>query len=184
VQVAKNLVLAGVGNITISDERTASPGEEDNFLVPCDTTEGTLISQACAESLREMNPLVTITHGDSNAMAFAESKDLGDYNSVLAFDVPAPCIQKLDSLCSEVNVPFASCTCRGVSGWIFLNPQNHEYIVEVGYFNFIIYGMRWSSHSRLLFPEYYWEFKWRDCEESASPQDSGFKLSGCIQNYV
>lgn len=139
MQVAKNLVLAGVGNITIADERIVSPEEEENFLVSSNITTDTLISQACALSLREMNPLVKITHADSNPMAFAESEDLKDYNSVLAFDIAAPCIQKLDSLCSGVNVPFASCTCRGVSGWIFLNPQNHEYIIEVCRLNLIMY---------------------------------------------
>jgi hypothetical protein len=52
------------------------------------------------------------------------------YNAILAFDMAASVIRTLDDLCSSLNVPLCACTSRGVSGWIFINPQRHEYIVE------------------------------------------------------
>lgn len=131
LQVTKNLALAGVGTIELVDSRTGSNSINGNFLMPFDVSSGASVSQLCAKELAGMNPLVDIKHIHAHLSEYIDSCDMKRYDAVMTFDMPAFFISKVDSVCQAVNVPFASCSCRGVSGWIFLNPQNHQYIVEV-----------------------------------------------------
>ena len=55
-QVAKNLVLAGVGALTVMDDRPRASAPPGNFLVPHDA-DATTVAAASAATLAEMNPL-------------------------------------------------------------------------------------------------------------------------------
>lgn len=127
----KNLALAGVGSIVLVDERTIGQVNQGNFLLSSQMDENRLLSEASACSLREMNPLVKIDYSDKNLTDFLENEQVEHFGIVLAFDLCSSDVDKVDSLCSAKSIPFACCICRGVSGWIFSNPQNHEYAVEV-----------------------------------------------------
>ena len=136
IEVAKNLILAGIGLLHLVDDRTVGPDAtlDGNFLVPA-TPEvvGTSVAERCAEGLREMNPLVDVSCETTDAKGYVERADdeqLGQYSAVLAFDMPATTVRAIDERCASLNIPLCACTSRGVGGWIFLNPQRHEYIVE------------------------------------------------------
>jgi hypothetical protein len=143
-QVIKNLALAGVGSIVLVDERTIGQVNQGNFLISSEMDDNRLLSEASACSLREMNPLVKIDHSDKSLTDFLENEQVENFGIVLAFDLSSSDVDKVDSLCSAKSIPFACCICRGVSGWIFSNPQNHEYVVEVseGIFSNYLYGLR------------------------------------------
>ncbi|KAI8111662.1 hypothetical protein M9435_004161 [Picochlorum sp. BPE23] len=130
MEVIKNLALAGVGSIVLVDERTIGQVNQGNFLISSEMDENRLLSEASACSLREMNPLVKIDHSDKSLTDFLENEQVENFGIVLAFDLSSSDVDKVDSLCSAKSIPFACCICRGVSGWIFSNPQNHEYVVE------------------------------------------------------
>lgn len=63
-QFCKNIVLAGVGSLTLNDDRLVT--EEllsANFLVPSDenVTSGKSLAELCCESLKDFNPMVTVS---------------------------------------------------------------------------------------------------------------------------
>lgn len=130
-QVIKNLALAGVGSIVLVDERTIGQVKQGNFLISSDMDESRLLSESSACSLREMNPLVKIDYSDKSLADFLDNELVEHFGIVLAFDLSSSVVDRVDSLCSAKSIPFASCTCRGVSGWVFSNPQDHEYVIEV-----------------------------------------------------
>ncbi len=133
--MTKNLVLAGIGLLHLVDDATLSdttlPG---NFLVPASPdVVGLSVAEQCAKGLKEMNPLVDVAHVVADPQTHIRSvrlHALKAYSAVLAFDMPAQIIREIDLECASLNVPFCACTSRGVSGWIFVNPQRHEFIVE------------------------------------------------------
>ena len=136
--MTKNLVLAGIGLLHLVDDGTLSdatlPG---NFLVPATPdVVGASVSETCAKGLKEMNPLVDVSSEIADPRTYVQAADdnmvhaLGNYNTVLAFDMPATIVREIDERCASLNIPFCACTSRGVSGWIFVDPQRHEYIVE------------------------------------------------------
>ena len=129
--MTKNLVLAGIGMMVLVDERTLAD-DHGSFLIPANISqEGSSVSQLCAEGLQEMNPLVKLENISKKPSECLEASIFNGFDAVLAFDMPAHLIAKADSICAGLNIPFASCNGRGTCGWIFLNPQNRKYVVEV-----------------------------------------------------
>jgi molybdopterin/thiamine biosynthesis adenylyltransferase len=131
LQVAKNLALAGIGTMVLVDGSTLGE-DHGSFLIPADMEKThASVSQLCSKGLKEMNPLIHLINIDKNPSEYLESACLNDFDAVLAFDIPAHLISKADSQCADLNIPFASCNARGTCGWIFMNPQNRKYVVEV-----------------------------------------------------
>ncbi|WMV35484.1 hypothetical protein MTR67_028869 [Solanum verrucosum] len=64
IEFCKNIVLAGVGSLTLNDDRLVT--EEllsANFLVPPDenVTRGKSLAELCCESLKDFNPMVSVS---------------------------------------------------------------------------------------------------------------------------
>lgn len=61
-ELSKNLALAGVGHLTVLDDRTYVAGDlsHGNFLVSASTQPGTPLAEATAASLQEMNPFIEV----------------------------------------------------------------------------------------------------------------------------
>lgn len=63
-QFCKNIVLAGVGSVTLNDDRLVT--EElltANFLVPPDPNvyTGKSLAELCSDSLKDFNPMVRVS---------------------------------------------------------------------------------------------------------------------------
>lgn len=64
VQFCKNIVLAGVGSVTLNDDRPVNEeAESANFLIPFDCNEfaGLSVAEVCSESLKNFNPMVRVS---------------------------------------------------------------------------------------------------------------------------
>lgn len=64
LQFCKNIVLAGVGSVTLNDDRLVT--EEilsANFLIPHDESvfSGKSLADLCCDSLKDFNPMVRVT---------------------------------------------------------------------------------------------------------------------------
>lgn len=132
--MAKNLVLAGIGEILLIDDIRVSESQlQVNFLIDGSTGPDDFVAQACIKTLKEMNPMVIVEGKTESPAVFLSRGDVSDYGIVLCFNLDASVISKADEICSRSNLPILTSNCRGVSGWIFSNPQVHNYVVEVRY---------------------------------------------------
>lgn len=64
VQFCKNIVLAGVGSLTLIDDRVATEEAfSSNFLIPPDESVygGKTLAQLCCDSLKDFNPMVRVS---------------------------------------------------------------------------------------------------------------------------
>lgn len=64
MQACKNIVLAGIGSLTLIDDSPMTlEASVANFLVPFDELEGqgNSIAEVCAASLRDYNPMVRVS---------------------------------------------------------------------------------------------------------------------------
>ncbi|GLC36363.1 hypothetical protein PLESTB_000769800 [Pleodorina starrii] len=59
-EIAKNIVLAGVGTVTLLDNTPATSAAPGNFLVEPGSAAGKSVAEACAATLQAMNPLMTV----------------------------------------------------------------------------------------------------------------------------
>lgn len=63
LQFCKNIVLAGVGSLTLVDDRMVT--EEAlaaNFLIPADVEyNGKSLAEVCCDALKDFNPMVRVS---------------------------------------------------------------------------------------------------------------------------
>ncbi|KAI9181201.1 hypothetical protein LWI28_012424 [Acer negundo] len=130
-EFCKNIVLAGVGSLTLVDDRVVT--EEAlfaNFLVQPDETMygGKTIAEVCCDSLKEFNPMVRVSveKGDlsSFGLEFYEKFDVVVV-SCCSFTTKKLVNEKCRKL--SKHVAFYTVDCRDSCGEIFVDLQNHKY---------------------------------------------------------
>ncbi|RHN43295.1 putative NAD(P)-binding domain-containing protein [Medicago truncatula] len=130
-EFCKNIVLAGVGSLTLIDDRPIT--EEllsSNFLIPPDENiyNGKTIAQLCCDSLKDFNPMVRV---------FVEKGDLSSFDVEFfgKFDVVVVscCSRSAKKLANEKcrkaskRVAFYTVDCRDSCGEVFVDLQDYKY---------------------------------------------------------
>ncbi|KAJ6843888.1 SUMO-activating enzyme subunit 1B-1-like [Iris pallida] len=131
VEFCKNIVLAGVGSLTLMDDRKVTEDAiQANFLIPLyeAKNEGRSLAELCCDSLREFNPMVHVS---------VEKGDLAQFNGEF-FDkfeavVVSSCSLEnkiaIDEKCRKrpKRIAFYAIGCRDSCGEIFVDLQDYTY---------------------------------------------------------
>ncbi|DBA82539.1 hypothetical protein WJX79_008668 [Trebouxia sp. C0005] len=126
VEVAKNIVLAGVGSLSLMDSTLCASADPDNFLVPHDAKHQASVAEVSAAALQEMNPLVKV----SVQAGSADVKDLSfvaSYQVVLLVDQSLERQQAWDQACTAHGAAFYSAASQGTCTYFFANLHNHTF---------------------------------------------------------
>ncbi|KAL8456685.1 hypothetical protein ACS0TY_033949 [Phlomoides rotata] len=136
VEFCKNIVLAGVGSVTLNDDRIVT--EEllsANFLIPPDQNiySGKSLAELCSDSLKDFNPMVRVS---------VEKGELSDFNAEFfdKFDaVVISCCslstkKSVNEKCRKLlkRIAFYTVDCRDSCGEIFVDMQNYVYTQKKG----------------------------------------------------
>ncbi|KAG5234277.1 SUMO-activating enzyme [Salix suchowensis] len=133
-EFCKNIVLAGVGSLTLVDDRDVSEEAlSANFLIPPDESvcRGKTLAELCCDSLREFNPMVRVSveKGDLASLG-AEFFDKFD---VVVISCCSLATKKLiNEKCRKLSkrVSFYTVDCRDCCGEIFVDLQKYNYAKE------------------------------------------------------
>ncbi|CAL0325281.1 unnamed protein product [Lupinus luteus] len=130
-EFCKNIVLAGVGSLTLVDDRLATEEAfSANFLIPPDENVygGKTLAQLCCDSLKDFNPMVRVS---------VEKGDLSTFDVAFfaKFDVVVVscCSLSVKKLVNEKcrtlskRVAFYAVDCRDSCGEIFVDLQHYKY---------------------------------------------------------
>ncbi|KAH9770007.1 SUMO-activating enzyme subunit 1A [Citrus sinensis] len=124
-EFCKNIVLAGVGSLTLMDDRVVTEEAwSANFLIPPDENVygGKTIAEVCCDSLKDFNPMVRVS---------VEKGDLSSLDGEFydKFDVV---VKLINEKCRKLSkrVAFYTVDCRDSCGEIFVDLQNHKYSKE------------------------------------------------------
>lgn len=113
-EVAKNVVLAGIGSVTLQHD-AQQPRPTANFLACAACPDGD-VAQATASELQEMNPLVKVTADDANS----DTSDV--YHAALlvvsATTGLADAVAWADRLRTQGTRVFVAAS-RGTTSWFF-----------------------------------------------------------------
>ena len=131
-QVAKNIVLAGVGSVVLVDDAPVGSHAPGNFLVHADAETDLTVAEASVATLQDMNPLVKVSSLPGAASTFVTPDSLAGFNVLVLVGQPAGVIERADGACAEAGVAFYAAVSRGIFGWVFANLHQHSYAVEVG----------------------------------------------------
>ena len=128
-EIAKNLVLAGIGGITIMDHQAVV--EEDlgsQFLIN-EEYIGQNRAQAAGAELRKMNPRVNIIT-DTEDVAFKTPEYFAGFNIVITTGLMFEMASTINMTCRMYNVKFYAADVFGMYGYIFTDLIAHSYVIE------------------------------------------------------
>lgn len=126
-EVAKNVVLAGIGSVTLMDDSPVSSRRHGNFLVPADTDPSSSVAEASAATLRDMNPLVAIKTHAGLPETFSSTDDLADFDVIVLLEASLTVQERWDGWAKKHGVRFFSACVRGPMGYLFANLGEHMY---------------------------------------------------------
>ncbi|VVA92564.1 unnamed protein product [Arabis nemorensis] len=130
-EFCKNIVLAGVGSVTLMDDGLVNEDTLNaNFLIPPDDNAymGKTVAEVCSDSLKEFNPmvLVSVAKGDLSTLGaeFFEKFDVVviGYSSRATKKAVNEKWRKLSK-----QVAFYTVDCRNSCAEIFVDLQNYKY---------------------------------------------------------
>ncbi|PFH55586.1 hypothetical protein XA68_17992 [Ophiocordyceps unilateralis] len=129
-EVAKNLVLAGIGSLTLLDGATVV--EEDlcaQFLLVGDDVIGQNRAQAASGFLRELNPRVKI-HVDPENVSSKGPSYFAGFDVVIATDLDPDSFNIINTATRINGKAFYAGGTQGMYGFIFSDLIEHEYVIE------------------------------------------------------
>jgi ubiquitin-like 1-activating enzyme E1 A len=130
-EFCKNIVLAGVGSLTLMDDRPVT--EESlsaNFLIAPDqdVVSGKSLAELCCDSLKDFNPMVRVSVEKGDLSSFG-----GDFYNKFDVVVVSCCSltakKSINEKCRKLSkrIAFYSVDCRDSCGEIFVDLQNFTY---------------------------------------------------------
>lgn len=128
-EIAKNLVLAGTGSLTILDHENVVEEDLGSQFLITDEDVGKNRAEAAAVELRKMNPRVNVVT-DSDNIAHKMPFYFSMFNVVIATVQPFEMAQMINMACRESAVKFYAADIHGVYGYVFSDLLMHQYVIE------------------------------------------------------
>ncbi|KZV44548.1 SUMO-activating enzyme subunit 1B-1-like [Dorcoceras hygrometricum] len=132
IEFCKNIVLAGVGSLTINDDRLVT--EEllsANFLIPLDESvySGRSIAELCCESLKDFNPMVRVSVEKGELSNF-NVDFFGKFDAVIINCCSLATKKSVNEKCRKLlkRVAFYTVDCRDTCAEIFVDLQKYTYL--------------------------------------------------------
>jgi ubiquitin-activating enzyme E1 len=120
VEIAKNLVLAGVRAVSLHDEGVVETSDLSSqfYFQPQDVGQGR--AQCCSPKLQELNPAVKVSVVEST-VSTTEPEFLSQFNVVVCLDCPLEKAKRLDQFCHNHQPPiaFIRADTRGLFAQVF-----------------------------------------------------------------
>lgn len=130
-EFCKNIVLAGVGSVTLMDDRVVT--EEAlfaNFLMPPDENAycGKTLAELCCDSLKEFNPMVHVSVEKGDISTF-EGDFFENFDVVVLSCCSLAKKKLINQKCRKLSkrIAFYTVDCRDSCGEIFVDLQNYKF---------------------------------------------------------
>eukprot|EP00484_Ammonia_sp_Unknown_P030392 CAMPEP_0197034710 /NCGR_PEP_ID=MMETSP1384-20130603/12726_1 /TAXON_ID=29189 /ORGANISM="Ammonia sp." /LENGTH=453 /DNA_ID=CAMNT_0042464665 /DNA_START=35 /DNA_END=1396 /DNA_ORIENTATION=- len=129
-ETLKNLVLAGLGNITILENKKVNDVLiETHFYLQSEHLHQ-LMADVAFTYFSEMNPMIKLSKDTSDP--YEKSDDFYQSFDVVIVNNFSRFLQlRLDRICNAHNIGFFSSRSLGSYGYIFTDLQRHEYQIEL-----------------------------------------------------
>lgn len=131
-EIAKNLVLAGVGSITLLDGSTVSEVDLGcQFLLSegGESLVGQNRAEASSHALRKLNPRVQV-HVDPESVTAKGPSYFAAYDVVIATDLGPDTFNIINTATRINGRPFYAAGTHGMYGFIFSDLIEHDYIIS------------------------------------------------------
>ncbi|VVA21711.1 PREDICTED: SUMO-activating enzyme [Prunus dulcis] len=130
-EFCKNIVLAGVGSLTLVDNRAVTEEAlSANFLIPSDENvcAGKTLTELCRDSLKDFNPMVRVSVEKGDLSSFG-AEFYSKFDVVVVSCCSFTTKKLINEKCRKLSkrVAFYTVDCRDSCGEIFVDLQHHKY---------------------------------------------------------
>ncbi|KAA1072368.1 hypothetical protein PGT21_033262 [Puccinia graminis f. sp. tritici] len=130
-EACKNIVLAGVGSITILDPNDVSPEDLGAGFFFREEDIGQKRVEVAQKRVNSLNPRVNVIGlTDDLESKIDEDGFLASFDIVCLTDSSSSVIEKVNSICRRLQKPFFAAASLGIHGYIFADLLDHAYISE------------------------------------------------------
>lgn len=128
-EVAKNLVLAGIGSLTIIDNEAVTDDDLGSQFFVSEADVGKSRAEAAVPQIQKLNPRVNVR------VAIEDIRILGPefyspFDIVIATDLDFNILSTLNAATRLSKRPFYAAGAHGFYGYIFADLISHEYVIE------------------------------------------------------
>ncbi|KAF2004523.1 hypothetical protein P154DRAFT_519390 [Amniculicola lignicola CBS 123094] len=129
-EVAKNLVLAGIGSITLADHEVVTEDDLGAQFFVSDADVGKNRAEAAAPQVQKLNPRVNVNVIARDIRTETDPIFYAAYDVIIATDLHFLSMNELNSLARLANRPFYAGSAHGFYGFIFADLISHDFVVE------------------------------------------------------
>ena len=130
-EIAKNLVLAGIGSLTILDSELVTPADlgAQFLLSEEDNPVGTNRAAAAAPALQRLNPRVAI-HVDTVDVRLKPHSFFAPFDIIIATDLDSQTLNIINTATRLHNRPFYAANSHGLYGFLFADLIEHDFVIS------------------------------------------------------
>lgn len=130
-ETCKNIVLAGIGSLTLIDDSPLTlEASAANFLIQFDELEGQAITlaEACAASLRDYNPMVQVK-AEAGRIQSKPDNFFGHFDAIILGRSSVSLKKHVNELCRKQThrIAFYTVDVRGSCGSLFVDLRTHSF---------------------------------------------------------
>lgn len=128
-EIAKNLVLAGIGSLTLLDHETVTANDLGAQFFISDENVGMNRAEAAAPQIRKLNPRVQVIidteHISSKSSSYYQAFDI-----VIATDMQPSSLDIINTVTRFNHKPLYAAGVHGFYGYIFSDLIQHDFVVQ------------------------------------------------------
>ncbi|CAH1759104.1 3762_t:CDS:2, partial [Entrophospora sp. SA101] len=128
-EVCKNIVLSGVGKVTIIDQNLVTENDLGAQFLLSEQDIGKNRALAAADRVKYLNPRVNVTT-DTDDIRNKPKDYFQKFDLITLTDCDTNTIIEINRICHELGKKFYAASTYGIYGYIFCDLLQHEFIEE------------------------------------------------------
>lgn len=128
-EIAKNLVLAGIGSLTVVDDQVVTEADLGAQFFLTEEDIGKNRAEAAAARIQKLNPRVRVI-ADSGSIMTKGASFFRDFDIVIATDLSPTLLAFINTATRLHNRQFYAAGTHGLYGYIFCDLIEHDYVLQ------------------------------------------------------
>lgn len=128
-EIAKNLVLAGIGSLTVQDSQVVVEDDLGAQFFVSEQDIGKNRAESAAPQIRRLNPRVSLRI-DTGGITLKQPEYFAPFDMIIATDLDLATLSTINASCRLCNRPFYASGSHGLYGYIFADLISHDYVIE------------------------------------------------------
>ncbi|KAF1851019.1 uncharacterized protein K460DRAFT_274810 [Cucurbitaria berberidis CBS 394.84] len=129
-EIAKNLVLAGIGSITLADHETVTEADLGAQFFLSDADVGKNRAEAAAPQVQKLNPRVKVNVLSTDVRNEQDLNFYANYDVIIATDMDFLSFSALNAGARIARKSFYAGASHGLYGYIFADLVEHNFVIE------------------------------------------------------